>query len=72
MSQMGQVPIPRHELKRAILLSGKAAWQVGYLADIGASTLSRICSGRREPSPDEVRRLARVLGTDPRDLFPVS
>jgi transcriptional regulator with XRE-family HTH domain len=67
-----ELPQPRRALRRAIAMSELAHWQVAYMAGLSASSLSRLLSGRREPSPDEARRLAQVLGVEPHDLFPMS
>lgn len=65
-----ELPQPRQELRRAILLSGMASWQVGHLAGVSPTVLSHIVTGRRNPRPTEAARLAQVLGASVGVLFP--
>jgi transcriptional regulator with XRE-family HTH domain len=65
-----ELPQPRLELRKEILLSGLPAWKVGHLAGLSATTLSHICTGRRDPRPAEAARLAQALGTRVGVLFP--
>ena len=59
-----------HPFRLALLQSGQHQYQVAQAAGLSETTLSRIASGRREASPDERQRLARVLGRGERELFP--
>ena len=62
----------RVQLKIAILKRFGAGRQYEAARQIGVSeaTLSRIVVGRRDPTVDERRALARVLRVPQRDLFP--
>jgi hypothetical protein len=64
------LPAPREVLKRAISATGRPAWQIGHMAGISATVLSHLCTGRRDPTEEEARRLADVLETDVHELFP--
>jgi transcriptional regulator with XRE-family HTH domain len=70
VSQAVELPSPRLELKRAIGATGLPAWKVGHLAGVSPTTLSHICTGRRDPSQDEAGRLAAALEADVGALFP--
>lgn len=70
MAPVMQLPEPRLELRRAIGATGLPHWKVGMLADMSATVLSHIVSGRRAVQPDEARRLALVLSREPQELFP--
>lgn len=62
-------PVLNLALKTAILASGKKQKRVAVEAHIDETTLSHIVRGRREPSDDERKRLARVLGRTVDQLF---
>ncbi len=49
------------QLKLALLESGEPAYRVAARAALGESTLSRIVRGRRLPTAEEMRRIARAL-----------
>lgn len=59
-------------LKIAILTSGKPQNRIARDARINETTLSHIVRGRRDASPKERERLARVLGRQESDLFPTN
>jgi len=46
-----------------------AAWRLAALADIDPTTYCRIERGNREPTPEQQRALARVLGVEPETIF---
>jgi plasmid maintenance system antidote protein VapI len=71
MSQtLNELPVPRRALQRALRVDDRPAWQIAYAVGISGSTLSRIVSGRREPSAEESERLALALGSSVDELFP--
>ena len=54
--------MPRtNELKIQILQRGLNQRQVSARTGIGETRLSDLCTGRREPRPDEMAALERVL-----------
>ena len=70
MSQAVALPSPRVALKRAIGATGLPAWKIGLLAGLSATQISHICTGRRDPTADEAKRLADALEVDVDELFP--
>ena len=54
---------PRELIART--LARLSVHDVGALAGLGASTLSRYERGLREPGEDATRRICAVLGLDP-------
>jgi transcriptional regulator with XRE-family HTH domain len=59
-----------HRLRLARIDAGLLARCVAAAADLSPSTLSLIELGWRDPRPEEVERIARAIGIDPRDLSP--
>ena len=57
-------------LRKARVLQEKSIHLVSLKANIDSGKLSLIERGLREPTPDEKRKLARVLRARIRDLFP--
>ena len=58
-------------LRRTRILQEKSIHLVGYQAAIDSGRLSLIERGLRKPTPEEKRRLAKVLKARIRDLFPI-
>jgi transcriptional regulator with XRE-family HTH domain len=57
-------------LRRERVLQEKSIHLVALKADIDSGKLSLIERGLKEPTPEEKRRLAKVLRARIRDLFP--
>jgi len=56
-------------LKMALISSKLPAYRVAADCGISESRLSRIATGRLEPTPEELERLARVLGVPASQLM---
>ena len=56
-------------LKKAIIDTGMSQRDVSKLAGVKEWNLSLIARGRLNPTVDEQRRIARVLGVRPTDIF---
>lgn len=59
-------------LKMAIVASGTPQHAIARKTGISETILSRIVQGRREPTQEQRRSLARALGRREEDLFPSS
>jgi len=59
----------RYQLKMAVVRLGVPQYVVAKRAGLSETRLSRIVQGRLQPTPDERRRLARVLGASENELF---
>ena len=57
-------------LRRERILQGKSIHQISHKTDIDSAKISLIERGLKDPTPDEKRKLARVLHAPIRDLFP--
>jgi transcriptional regulator with XRE-family HTH domain len=59
------------ELKVAVLLNEKKAYQIAQEAGIHPSTLSKILHGieKVEPGDERILRVAKVSNLDPRECF---
>ena len=55
-------------LKLLRQIRGKSQWQLGIEAMVPNYKLSQFECGKLEPTPDELQRLARALGTTPDNL----
>lgn len=64
------LPQARHELRRAIGATCLAHWKVAALAELSATQLSHILSGRRDVTPHEAARLAIVVGKPVVEILP--
>lgn len=60
-------------LRRAVRLSEMRSYQIAHEADVSPSTLSRIINGIDlvKPGDPRVERIAKVLGVNTEDLFPL-
>jgi len=56
-------------LKLAIVMLGKRQREIAHRAEMTDSVLSQIILGYRPPSPEQRKRLARVLGKPESELF---
>lgn len=56
-------------LKMAMFASGKRQQNIAKAAKIDPAKLSHVVRGRREFTPNERRRIARVLGKSEAELF---
>jgi len=59
------------EIKRLREKKGWSQAKLGVLAGTGPSGISQIETGRRNPSAATLERIARALGVEVRDLFPL-
>lgn len=59
-------------LKVAIVRSGRRSYDVARLARMREDRLSQITQGHRAANPDEQKALARVLGCDIAEIFPIT
>jgi ribosome-binding protein aMBF1 (putative translation factor) len=64
--KMFESPITKFRAER--LHRGWSQQQLDVIAEVGASDVSRIETRRIMPYPDQARKIARVLGMQPRDL----
>lgn len=72
MTGKAQKTTPNLALKLAIVGTGKKQGAIARSARIEQVQLSKIVTGRIEPSPTERKALARVLARPESDLFPSS
>jgi len=56
-------------LRIAIVMTGKSQGRIGKLARLTAPQISQIVQGRVGATPDQRRRLAKVLGKTEAELF---
>lgn len=59
----------RVNLKAAVLRSRRSQYEIAQASGMSETRLSRIVMARVEPSPEERKQLATVLGSDERELF---
>jgi transcriptional regulator with XRE-family HTH domain len=62
--------VPTHPLKVAIAADGRPAYQIAGAAGVNPGVVSKIISGKVEPTEAVKRRLADELGGDVHQLFP--
>jgi transcriptional regulator with XRE-family HTH domain len=60
---------PNVAMKSALFATGKRQDRIAKQARIHPAKLSHVLYGRRELDPDELARLAKVLGKHPSELF---
>lgn len=65
-------PVRNVALKHAIFASGREQRRIAKLAKIPAEKLSHVIYGRRELTPEERERLAKVLDKSEDELFSVA
>jgi transcriptional regulator with XRE-family HTH domain len=61
---------PRLALRLAMVMSGKRQYEIAKLTGLSESAISKILANRRQVTPQEMAKLAEVLGTQQEELFP--